>query len=420
VKVPARCFNLKPKRTFGDELHMKSGFTGLIIAAAFIGPGTVTTASAAGASMGYALVWALVFSIIATCVLQEMASRLGLVTSKGLSEAIVTTIKQPLTRWLGIILVVCAIGIGNAAYEGGNLTGAALGLSNVLPGSISLWSLILGAIALVILLSNNYALVEKTLIALVAVMSNVFIAIMFIAGVNLTALSEGLSQLGFSNTTLLLAIIGTTIVPYNLFLHAGLSAKQSREGKVGDLADNELTAHRQQLFTSIGIGGLVTFAIMSSAASAFYIADISLSTSNIASQLEPVLGEYANIFFAIGLFSAGITSAITAPLAAAYAICGLFGWKCELKDKGFRLVSVAILLVGVGVASLGLKPLAIIIVAQASNAVLLPISVVFLLFVMNRKDIMGAHTNGLVSNTMGAVILSVVFVLVGNKLLSLM
>jgi Mn2+/Fe2+ NRAMP family transporter len=76
-------------------------------------------------------------------------------------------------------------------------------------------------------------------------------------------------------------------------------------------------------------------------------------------------------------------------------------------------------LVGVGVASLGLKPLAIIIVAQASNAVLLPISVLFLLFVMNRKDIMGTHTNGVVSNVLGAVILSVVFILVGNKLLGL-
>ncbi|MBF7073808.1 Nramp family divalent metal transporter [Glaciecola sp. MH2013] len=398
---------------------MKSGITGLIIAAAFIGPGTVTTASIAGASMGYALVWALVFSIIATCVLQEMASRLGLVSGKGLSEAITQTLTQAIPKWIGIILVVSAIGIGNAAYEGGNLTGAAMGLANVLPGTIRHWSLGLGAIAFVILLRSNYAIVEKILVSLVAVMSLVFIAIMFIAGIDVNAFADGIQQLGFSNTTLLLAIIGTTIVPYNLFLHAGLSASQSKASPLGDF-DAELPKHRRQLFTSIGIGGIVTFAIMSSAASAFYLSDTVLSTNNIASQLEPVLGEYANIFFAIGLFSAGITSAITAPLAAGYAICGLFGWHCDLTHRAFKTVSITILVVGVLVASLGLQPLVIIVIAQASNAVLLPISAAFLLFVMNQKSIMGEQTNKSTSNALTVIILLVVLALAASKIHALL
>ena len=100
-----------------------------MIAAAFIGPGTVTTASIAGASLGYGLVWALCFSIFATYILQEMASRLGLVTGKGLSEAIVNISQNSFIKWFSIILVCAAIGLGNAAYEGGNLTGAALGLA---------------------------------------------------------------------------------------------------------------------------------------------------------------------------------------------------------------------------------------------------------------------------------------------------
>ena len=131
---------------------MKSGKTGLIIAAAFIGPGTVTTASMAGANLGYALVWALVFSVFATYILQEMASRLGLVTGEGLSEAIVKISQNTYIKWLYIVLVCAAIGVGNAAYEGGNLTGAALGLSNVMPGGISLWAFVLGTIAFLLLL----------------------------------------------------------------------------------------------------------------------------------------------------------------------------------------------------------------------------------------------------------------------------
>jgi len=400
---------------------MKSGKTGLIIAAAFIGPGTVTTASMAGASLGYGLVWALCFSIFATYILQEMASRLGLVTGKGLSEAIVSISQNTLIKWFCIILVCAAIGLGNAAYEGGNLTGAALGLANVLPGNITLWVLILGTIALIVLVSNRYHLVEKLLIGLVALMSVVFVAIMLIAGINTAALMSGLSEIGFSNTSLLLAIIGTTIVPYNLFLHAGLSAKQSLEARVSDPEISaKLPAHRQQLFASIGLGGIVTFAIMSCAANAFYLTDNVLSPGNIASQLEPILGDYANLFFALGLFSAGLTSAITAPLAAGYAICGLFGWQPKLEAKEFKLVCIMILFCGVLVATSGFKPLVVIILAQASNALLLPISVLFLLYVMNQKKIMKTHTNTLFANLLAGLILVVIIVLGGNKLISLL
>ncbi|WP_412972250.1 Nramp family divalent metal transporter [Glaciecola sp. MF2-115] len=400
---------------------MKSGATGLIIAAAFIGPGTVTTASMAGASLGYGLVWALCFSIFATYILQEMASRLGLVTGQGLSEAIVNISPNKLFRWLSIILVCAAIGVGNAAYEGGNLTGAALGLSNVLPGSISVWALILGGIAFALLISNRYHLVEKVLIGLVALMSIVFISIMFIAGINTSALMDGLTQIGLSNTSLLLAIIGTTIVPYNLFLHAGLSAKQSLDMKLSesDIA-SQLPAHKKQLFSSIGLGGLVTFAVMSCAANAFYLSDNVLSPGNIASQLEPILGDYANLFFALGLFSAGLTSAITAPLAAGYAICGLFGWQANLAARGFKSVCIIILVFGVLVATSGFKPLAIIVLAQASNALLLPISVLFLLYVMNQKAIMKSQTNTYLSNSLAGLILLVIMVLGGNKLIGLL
>nr|WP_297350035.1 Nramp family divalent metal transporter [uncultured Glaciecola sp.] len=400
---------------------MKSGKTGLIIAAAFIGPGTVTTASIAGASLGYGLVWALCFSIFATYILQEMASRLGLVTGKGLSEAIVNISQNSFIKWCSIILVCAAIGLGNAAYEGGNLTGAALGLANVLPGNITLWVLILGAIALVVLVSNRYHLVEKLLIGLVALMSVVFVAIMLIAGINTAALMSGLSAVGLSNTSLLLAIIGTTIVPYNLFLHAGLSAKQSLESTLSESEISaQLPAHKQQLFASIGLGGIVTFAIMSCAANAFYLTDTVLSPGNIASQLEPILGDYANLFFALGLFSAGLTSAITAPLAAGYAICGLFGWQPRLDAKEFKLVCIAILVCGVLVATSGFKPLAVIVLAQASNALLLPISVVFLLYVMNQKRIMKSHTNTPIGNLLASLILIVIVVLGGNKLINLL
>ena len=105
---------------------------GLLVAAAFIGPGTVTTASVVGASTGYALLWALVFSIFATIILQEMSARLGVVSREGLGEALRTTFDNPLFKVVAVILVVAAIVFGNAAFEAGNIIGASLGLQAIL------------------------------------------------------------------------------------------------------------------------------------------------------------------------------------------------------------------------------------------------------------------------------------------------
>ena len=93
---------------------------GLLVTAAFIGPGTITTASKAGADFGFALIWALVFSIFATIVLQEMCARLGLVSRQGLGESIRATFKNPVARVLTVGLVVGAITFGNAAFQTGN------------------------------------------------------------------------------------------------------------------------------------------------------------------------------------------------------------------------------------------------------------------------------------------------------------
>lgn len=90
---------------------------GLLVTAAFIGPGSIATASVAGANFGFVLLWALLFSLIATVVLQEMAARLGLVSNAGLAEALRTTFNNPIINRAAVALVVAAIGIGNAAYE---------------------------------------------------------------------------------------------------------------------------------------------------------------------------------------------------------------------------------------------------------------------------------------------------------------
>jgi len=246
-------------------------------------------------------------------------------------------------------------------------------------------------------------------------MSLVFLSLMLVAGPNLTDLFSGLRlEFGlFSDYALLLALVGTTIVPYNLFLHAGMSAKDAREG----LGESESKAG---LFASIGLGGLLTFAVMSSAATAFFATGLIMDKGNIASQLAPLLGEYASLFFALGLFSAGLTSAITAPLAASYAISGVFKWQAELSDWRFKAVSLSIIGVGILVSISGIKPFAIIIIAQAANAILLPVSAILLLLVCNNKKMMGQAKNSAFNNIAAGIVIVTVLLLASYKLLALL
>ncbi|MFK7954361.1 MAG: divalent metal cation transporter, partial [Ekhidna sp.] len=117
-----------------------------LVTAAFIGPGTLTVCTISGANFGYTLLWVLLFATISTIILQEMAARLGLITQRGLGEAIRSQIQHPIVKWLSIALVFTAIIIGNAAYEAGNISGAVLGISSV-AGESSDWALIIGAIS---------------------------------------------------------------------------------------------------------------------------------------------------------------------------------------------------------------------------------------------------------------------------------
>lgn len=395
---------------------MRNKGSALLVTAAFIGPGTVTTASLAGGTFGFALVWGLVFSVVATYVLQEMASRLGLITGKGLAE----NIRQRLTGNAGLlacILIVGAIGVGNAAYQGGNLTGAALGLANLIGYKIQLWVWLIGSVATALLLLGRYWLIEKVLIGLVMLMSLVFLLTLFIAQPDWAALVAGVFSFSIPDgaTLMLIALIGTTVVPYNLFLHASIVA-QNRPPQ-DDLAQ-AIKHNRLDSALSIGLGGIVTLAILSCAATAFFANQIPIDGKNIASQLEPLLGSYANLFFAIGLFSAGLTSAITAPLAAAYAVSGALGWNNQLNDKKFRLVWFSVMVFGIVFASLGFKPLAAIMFAQAANGMLLPVIAIYLIWVMNSKKVLGDNRNHIVSNIAGGVVVVAVSVLGLYKLIS--
>lgn len=380
---------------------------GLLVAAAFIGPGTITTATAAGAGFGFALLWVLLFSILATIVLQEMSARLGLVTREGLGEALRAAFANRLLRTVAVGLVVAAITLGNAAFQTGNITGAAMGLELLTPVSGSVWSCLVGVAAAALLWSGSYRLIERLLVALVGIMGVVFVLTAVMVRPNITAIFKGMfvPSLPPESLTTTIALIGTTVVPYNLFLHASTV----REKWPASLPVRQaLHESRYDTVIAVALGGVVTLAVVATAAAFFEQGTGIVSAAAMAKQLEPLLGAYARIFFAVGLLAAGLTSAITAPLAAAYATAGALGFEADFKSWKFRAVWLSVAAVGVLLATaLGSTPVTAIIFAQVANGIILPVIAVFLLLVMNNRALLGRYTNGAAANVLGAVVVLV-------------
>lgn len=366
------------------------------------------TASRAGASYALALLWAVVFSTLATVVLQEMAARLGIVTGLGLSEAMRKSFARPLVRVLALSLVALAIAFGNAAYETGNLLGASLGLEILSGVAPRLWAVFLAALAFVLLWSGTYRVIQNVLVALVVLMSLVFLTTATMVHPPITELLRGALVPSIPEGSLLtvIALIGTTVVPYNLFLHA--SAVQEKWPAAEFPRERALFESRFDTLFSVALGGIVTVAIVVSATPLFAGGVEAQSPAAVATQLEPLLGRGARWFFGLGLFAAGLTSTITAPLAAAYATCGALGLTRDLKSRPYRLVSGLVIASGLGLALAGGSPTEAIVLAQAANGLLLPLVALFLLSVVNDAKLMKEFRNRVATNALGLFVVLVV------------
>lgn len=390
--------------------RLKNIGPGALVAAAFIGPGTVTACTLAGANYGYTLLWALLFATIATVILQEMSARLGLVTQKGLGENLRELFSSSAFKWPLFILIITALYMGNAAYEAGNLSGAALGIQAIFGETDGVYRLsifIISALAGLLLWFGSYKRVEKILIGLVLVMALAFIGTFFTVGPDLLALGQGLVTPKIPDGSLLIviALIGTTIVPYNLFLHA--SAVKSKWTDTSDLS-----AVRTDTVAAIGLGGLITILIASTAAASIFGSGLQVNgAGDMAQQLEPLFGSWAKYMLGIGFFAAGLSSSITAPLATAFAMTEILGLGGGDKRGSFKLIALSVIIIGAALALTGIKPITIILSAQFSNGLLLPIIAVFLLFAMNKKGLLGSHANRWRGNIAGAGVVLITAVL---------
>ena len=355
----------------------------LIIAAAFIGPGTVTTAASAGAGYQYQLLWAMVFSIVACMLLQEAAARIAVMSGKSLGEAI----KQRFTSSAYVWLIGIAIFLGCIAYEAGNILGAISGLA-LLNLGLPQWvfTTIIVVLSALLLYTGKTKLVPNILGGLVAIMGIGLFYAAFSVQVDVSAMLKGFvsPQIPEGGTLIVLGLIGTTIVPYNIFLGSGLA-----QGK-------DLKTVRSGLIPSILIGGLISIAVIIVGAAL----QESFSFEALYAMLTQTHGNAMGFLFAFGLFGAGFTSTITAALAGAITIRSIHpkGKNWSDTSKQFRLLWFAVVVIGFAFGVSGIKPVPVIIAAQAANGFILPLLTLSIWVVVNNRDIVKAETNRFLLN----------------------
>lgn len=340
-----------------------------VIAAAFIGPGTLVTASTAGAQYGFSLAWTLLFATVACIVFQEMAARLTLVTGHDLAETIARISGR---GWLYVIPF--GVILGCVAYEAGNLLGATLGLQELTGLNRTTSILLIVSLAALPLLMSSLRWIATLLGGLVAVMGIAFLYVSATLDLSLTDLAAGLfiPSVPAGADWVILGLIGTTVVPYNLFLGSGISEAES------------LKEMRFGLILSIVLGGLVSLAIL-------ITGTMMIRSGGLAELINVAgtqLGNDMQKVIALGLFAAGFTSAVTAPLAAGLIVRGLMP---KRNMKIVRGVSLSVLLTGGLAGVLDYTPELIILAAQAMNGLILPLAAVLLWYLTNRSDRMGQY-----------------------------
>jgi NRAMP (natural resistance-associated macrophage protein)-like metal ion transporter len=254
---------------------------------------------------------------------------------------------------------------------------------------------------------GQYKKLEQTLAFLVAAMGLAFIVCCILLKPDIIAVFKGIfyPQLPDDSLLMVVGLIGTTVVPYNLFLHASSVKQRWKSSK-------DLATARWDTIISILLGGLITMTILICSAVAFQgEAQTPESMADLSQQLNPILGSWSAYFMGFGFLAAGFTSTVTAPLAAAFATSEIMGWKSDLKTKTFRAIWILVLVSGLVFASLGIKPVNLILIAQVANGLLLPFLASYLLWIMNDKQLVGRHVNRWWVNGLGLIIIMITLLL---------
>lgn len=336
-----------------------------VISAAFIGPGTITTAVTAGSQYQIQLLWAVVFATIACIFLQEVSARITIASGLTFGQTLAQKYGAGKGLWIKWIVAVPVL-LGCAAYEAGNILGGVSGVSLLMPGDGKVYTVIITGIAGIVLWKGGSHTISILMTVLVGMMGVAFLVLALQTDFSLGDFLQAsvIPVIPDGSELLVLGLVGTTIVPYNIFIGSAISK------------GNTVPLMRLGLTVSVIIGGLITAWIMIAGSMTGSFS----SFSELAINLENKMGTVGSLALGIGLFAAGFSSAITSPYAASLIASTVLGSE---NKKAIRAVWMIVLLTGFLFGISGVKPIPVILAVQALNGFVLPLLAYFLILLVN-------------------------------------
>jgi len=388
--------------------NVKRWKTRLFVFLAVVGPGFITanvdndaggiwTYSVAGAQFGYTLLWAMIPTTIALVVVQEMASRMGAVTGKGLSDLIREEFGFRVTFFLMLALVVTNFGNIMAEFAG---VASSLGLFLPLAWAKFVGVPLAAAVVWLLVVQGTYSSVEK-----IFLVASGFYVCYIVAGIlahpdwrtatmSMVTRPEAGGFRNYGYVFMLIGLVGTTIAPWMQFylqssiVEKGITARQYR-------------ASRWDVIIGCLFAAVVAWFIIVACAATLHRSGVNgiRDAADAAEALRPLAGRYAYLLFAAGLFNASLFAASILPISTSYAVCEGLGFESGLDKKfheapAFYWLYTLLIVAGAGVLLIPAFPLAhIMVLSQVINGILLPFVLIFMLILTNDKELMGQHAN---------------------------
>lgn len=364
---------------------------GLLVTVGFIDPGNWASNFVAGADFGYSLLWVITLSTVMLIVLQHNVAHLGIVTGLCLSEA--ATKYTP--KWVSRPILGTAV-LASISTSLAEILGGAIALEMLFDIPIIWGSLLTAFFVTIMLFTNSYKRIERSIIAFVSVIGLSFLYELFLVDIDwpLAARSWVTPSIPEGSLLVIMSVLGAVVMPHNLFLHS--EVVQSREyNKKDDASIRKLLKYEfyDTLF-SMGVGWAINSAMILLAAATFFANHIGVEELQQAkSLLEPLLGNQAATIFALALLMAGISSTVTSGMAAGSIFAGMFGESYHVKDVHSRvgiLLSLGIALVVILFIE---NPFQGLIISQMILSIQLPFTIFLQVGLTSSKRVMGQYVN---------------------------
>ena len=364
---------------------------GLLVTVGFIDPGNWATNLAAGSQFGYALLWVVTLSTVMLIVLQHNAAHLGIVTGKCLAESV--TGHMP--RWLSRFVLMTALA-ASAATVMAEVTGGAIALTMLFGIPEKVGAVLVAAVSLLLLLTNSYQNIERWIIGFVSLIGLSFLIELSMVQVDWpqAAVSWVEPSAPAGSLVVVVSVLGAVIMPHNLFLHSEVIQSQRFDRQGEDVMRKRLDNEFIDTLFSMIAGWAINSAMVILAAAVFWKAGVVVSDlAQAADMFAPLLGPAAKTIFAVALLFAGVSSSVTAGMAAGTISAGLAGEPYDIRDRHSSAGVVAAFVFGCAATLLVRDSFQGLVWSQVLLSLQLPITTFSLIWLTSSTKVMGAYAN---------------------------